>query len=441
MKINKELLEEVQLLEAEKINEEEEKATGDGIENVENASHAEVKAEVEASMEKTGTPVTPEQAEALAKQIEADVNALSTRATEYAAVNAGDPDSVINKLNACLETGLERWSIAKTQGSDAARGITTSNLLIYGMPGFGKTAAIKAWCKSLGIYMLSTTMSTLQKEVIAGIPWPEQDPETKRYIQRSVGSELWEPLYKYDKVVVFLDELNTSKKDVESALLAFISEHVLPTVSRDAKGEIVTQTTFDNILFFVGAQNPYDPRLFQNHQNSDAIDSRFNLRHEQVGSRKEYLNVLKHIYENGILKNPYLSPMKRYKYEGQYRIGQKLMSDNNFYWDDKKTKNQYYNDMIAAGNDMMPHSMNYRELSQALFTCNGTKSDFLAKARWAQFSKSVQSALEVALARYQDAAKPSNTVFNQTKVDPRVQNAAATEIDSILQGVINDFSI
>jgi len=445
MKLKKNLVEEVKLTEDEAPVEQPEEVkevepgAGDGIENVGEASHEEIVQEVEASSEKAGDNISKDAAEAMAQEIEDAAKALMTKATDYAAVNSKNPDDIINMLNACLESGLERWTVAKQQGSDAAQSIRTSNLLIYGMPGFGKTAAVKAWCKSLGIYLLSTTMSTLVREVISGIPWPEMDEKTGRYIQRSVGSELWEPLWKYDKVVVFLDELNTSKKDVESAILAFVAEHVLPTVTKDEKGNIITQTVFDNILFFVGAENPADPRLFANHEDSEALADRFNYSFEQKGDRKEYLNVLKTIY-NSLLANPYLSEDKKYKYEGQFRIGETLMKDKNFYWDTQQTVSSYY-ELAKQANSRRPHAMNYRTLSQLLFGCNGTKVDFLRKAKWSDFAPAIYNMLSVALASYVDKPKQSNTVFNQGTVDPKIQNAAASEVDSILQQVADDFKI
>ena len=304
MKISKEkLLESITLTEdddnivapeEEPKEENQEAQEGTGIDNVGEASVGEIKQDVEASYAEAGVEVKEDEAEKYAKQIYKTAEDLNAKAIEYAAVNSANPDDVVQKLNACLKSGLDRWATAKISGSAAAASIRNSNLLIYGMPGFGKTAAVKAWCKSLGIYVLNITVSTLTRELIGGIPWPVQDPVTKRWVQKNVEADIWTPLFNEEKVIVFLDELNTSKQDVEATLLTFVAEHILPMVSVDANGKTITQTPFDNILFFVGAMNPPDPQLFGKtvHDLSNALDSRFNLRHEQKGDRKEFLTVL-----------------------------------------------------------------------------------------------------------------------------------------------------
>ena len=88
-----------------------------------------------------------------------------------------------------------------------------------------------------------------------------------------------------------------------------------------------------------------------------------------------------------------------------------------------------------------PHSINYRELAQLLYSCNGTKADFIRQAKWAEFSPAAIQMFEVALANYTDLPKQSNTVFGGQKVDPRIENAAASEIDNIMDGVLKDFGI
>ena len=391
MKITKENLENTKVLTEEAISEAEEnqesevtnkEELGSGIDNVGDASVQEIQQDVEASFEKAGIEVEEEAAKKFAEEIYAEVDALNAKAVEYAAVNSANPNDVVNKLNSCLESGLERWAKAKTEGDVAAVNAKNDNLLIYGMPGFGKTAAVKAWCRAMGIYLLEIKVSTLTREVIAGIPWPVLDEKTGRYVQRNVEAEIWTPLFNHDKVVIFLDEINTSKQDVEPTLYGIVADHELPMVTKNQAGTIITQTPFNNILFCVAAMNPPDPQLFGKavHDLGNALDSRLNLRHEQKGDRKEYLMVLKNIYDS-ILKNPYLSPERKYKFEGQYRIGETLMKDKNFhFWDWRETKDAYL-DATANQRYVKPHSVNYRELTQLLFGCNGTKADFLRRTK------------------------------------------------------------
>ena len=48
---------------------------------------------------------------------------------------------------------------------------------------------------------------------------------------------------------------------------------------------------------------------------------------------------------------------------------------------------------------------------------------------------------EVALASYVDKPKQSNTVFGGQAIDPKIENAAADEVDSIMQNIVNDFNV
>ena len=415
---------------------------GGGVEDVGNASTEEIKQDIIASSAEVGVEVPEKAAENYAKEIETEAAALNAKAIEYAAVNSANPNDIINKLNACLETGLERWSNAKTLGDSAVVNDKVSNLLIYGMPGFGKTAAVKAWCRAMGIYLLEIKCSTLSKETISGIPWPVLDEKTGRYVQKNVEAETWTPLFHHDKVVLFLDEINTSKADIEPTLYGIVADHELPMISTDKNGVTLTQTPFNNILFCVAAMNPPDPQLFgkATRDLGDAINSRFNFQHEQNGDRKEFQRILKSIY-NAILANPNLGPDKKYKYEGQYRIGETLMKDKNFFfWGWRETKDAYL-DAAKDQKYVKPHSVNYRELAQLLYGCNGTKADFLKKAAWAGFTPAAIRMFETALATYVDKPKQSNTIFGGQKIDPKIENAAAEEIDDLMGDLIKSFSV
>jgi len=460
MKISKEekLLESVQLTEEEQTPaeiKEEEKAiedalaagAGNGIDNVEDASTEEIKQEIIASSAQVGLGVDPQAAEEYAKGIQAVADALNTKAADYAAVNAADDNSVISKLNACLKSGLKRWVTAKADpvnGWKQARSIRTDNLLVIGMPGFGKTAAVYDWCDAMGITPLTLTVSTMSREIIAGIPWPTEEDKGGRIKAKNVESDTWDVLFDPDKgqkVVVFLDEINTSKPDVEAALLTFVAERKLPIVSKGPDGKKVNQTVFDNILFFVGAMNPTDSVLFGKtiHKLNNALDSRFNLRHRQKGSRKEFLTVMKGLY-NSILANKYLSPEDRYEYEGQFRIIEALMKDKNFHFWDREETRAAHDDAIMNGITEDPHSVNYRELAQLVYGSDGTKADFLKRVKWGEYTLGAYQMFETALASYVDKPKLSNSVFGGQQIDPTIQNAAAEEIDDIFQSVMNDFN-
>ena len=342
MKVKNSLLENKKLHEADEEEEIRAKTRDEltGVVDVGNASTAEVAKDVQDSIEKvSGTEVDKDQAEQTAEQIIAAADALAAKSAEYAAVNAKDKDSVLYYLDKCLSAGLRRWKLVQTDpNSSAAKATKGTNLLIWGAPGYGKTAGIKEWCEAMGIYLMQIPISTLTKDAISGIPWPVEDENNKgRYVQRNVESEMWAPLRKFSKVVIFLDEINTSKPDVEQALLTFIADRQLPIVEvkKDANGnttEVSLNKQFNNILFFVAAMNPQGPLFPGTHELSNAIQQRLNLKKKQAGSKKEYLRVIQSLYK-ALLSNPRLSAADKYTFEGQLRIGEALMNDKNFKWD------------------------------------------------------------------------------------------------------------
>ena len=117
------------------------------------------------------------------------------------------------------------------------------------------------------------------------------------------------------------------------------------------------------------------------------------------------------------------------------------MKDKNFFfWGWRETKDAYL-DAIKDQKYVKPHSVNYRELAQLLYGCNGTKADFLKKAAWAGFTPAAIRMFETALATYVDKPKQSNTIFGGQKIDPKIENAAAEEIDDLMGDLIKSFSV
>ena len=441
MKINKKLLEAVSLKEAEEETAATPDVQGDGvIDSVKDSTPAEIKDEVIAAGEKVDEPVSNTEAKTIAADIIKASEILGQKGADYAAVNAKDRDSIIHKLNACLRGGIKRWKTIATTG--LGQNSKSANLLIYGAPGFGKTAGVDAWCDALGIYLLQIPISTLNKDIIAGIPWPQYDEKKKKYVQTSVEHEMWTPLFDQTRpVVVFLDEVNTSKPDIEQALLTFIADRMLPIATRDKDGNVVKNLTqFNNILFFVGAMNPQNKIFTGTHPLNFATDDRLLLRHKQEGSKQEFLAVLDLIY-GAVLKNPYLSTEDHLMYENQYRIGQTLMKDKNMRFNTIADLVRFDQESRGPGKEgeLPKHGLNYRNLSSILFTCDGTKDDFLNLVRWADFSDETVQKMEIALANYVDKKAVGNSIWNQAQVAPEVQIKAAAEVDKILQDLSDSF--
>ena len=234
-------------------------------------------------------------------------------------------------------------------------------------------------------------------------------------------------------------------RSVEQTLLTFIADRQLTIVEikRDAEGkttEVSLNKQFNNILFFVAAMNPQGPLFPGTHELSNALQQRLNLRKKQEGTKREYLRVIQSLYK-AILANPRLSAEDKYMFEGQLRIGEALMNDKNFKWDTLEDLYTMRANIKNKQTELMPNAINYRNVSQILFTCNGTKDNFLRLATMSGLTDSANQMLKVALAAYTDKPKTGNNIWNKQadNVSPQVQAQTRIEIENILADVANSF--
>ncbi len=433
MKIKNNKLEEVLITEAE--NEGPVAGEGEGLNSVNNASVATIASEVQAAVdENTIINMTPEQAQKYAASLKNTVDELTKKGGDYAMAFAKDEDSVVHLLNSCLRTGLDRWKACRT-APESVYGNKGKNLLLYGPPGFGKTSGVEQWCKTLGIYLMKIPVSTLTKEGVAGIPWPVFDKSKGRYVQRNVEGEIWDPLFQNDKVVVFLDEVNTAAPDVTQTLLTFVCDRRLPITNVDSNGKSRTEMTFNNILFFVGAENP-ESSLFPGTHALGALDDRFQMRKKVEGDKAEFLAIIRSIYD-AVLQNPYLSDEEHQRYEGQLAIAETVLAYKDFRWDTMDDLFAYK--QKKENGELMAHAMNYRNFTSLLFGCDGTKTNFLWEAKHFGYDENVVLVLKNALATYVDKPKKGNDIWKKKQVAPQVEEKAKAEVESSLLGAVNLF--
>jgi len=116
---------------------------------------------------------------------------------------------------------------------------THGNALFWGEPGVGKTAAIAAACKELGVNCELLILSQQFPTDLAGMPWVNVSqfemttfpPEWARRAHEKGG-------------VVFMDELNTATIDTMAAALTIVS------------GRQVSGLSIENVAIFAAANPP-----------------------------------------------------------------------------------------------------------------------------------------------------------------------------------------
>lgn len=329
---------------------------------------------------------------------------------------------VEEKLQACLEAAV----------SDRDNGIDTDypDMLIYGLPGFGKTAGVKKFCQDHNIYMLSRDAKVLRPENLGGIPTVKKDADGKDY-QAPTPEAIWTDLENRGPTILVLDEVNRAKPNVIGSLLTLVCDHDLPIPHTDENGNLQTTTHFDNILFTVCMMNPASRGLFDDVSELDpAFVDRFAISHSQIGDRRDFLNILTKIY-NAILANQFLLPDARNRYQGQLDLATTLLSDRGFKFDDVDKAIQAHKAQRTEGRPR--DALSYRSFMKVLRLCDGTRNDFEKKLDWHGFLPETALLLKNILkaANYTDKISKSNSVF-ATAAQKAASAQATKSIDDIL---------
>lgn len=175
-----------------------------------------------------------------------DVNAAA--AVNTPAVKLDDaPIKTRNRLGALLD-----WCLYNSYKNRATSQKATSNLLVSGLPGSGKSATIVNWVKARGVHLIDINVKDKGVEdLLYGLPLRDLTATDANQITSAPSKlilEIEKEEYK-NKVVIFLDEFNRqTNPKIRASLLTLINEH---------KVVIGDKTHYlDNILFVICAINP-----------------------------------------------------------------------------------------------------------------------------------------------------------------------------------------
>ena len=232
--------------------------------------------------------------------------------------------------------------------------------------------------------------------------------------------------------ILVIDEVNRAKPNITGTLLGLVCDHDLPIPYKDEEGVWHSMTHFDNILFTVCMINPASRDLFADVNELDpAFVDRFAIQHEAKADKREFLRVVKSIYDK-IFENPFLLPNDKDKYQGQLDIAEALLTNSGFKFDDRAKAVAAHK---AQRVEYRPRdALSYRSFIKVLRLCDGTKADFLKKLKWHGFLPETELMIENCLSSYTDKISKGNNPFQKNVSPAAVQRSAKTssEVDNIL---------
>ena len=127
-------------------------------------------------------------------------------------------------------------------------------LALVSAPGQGKTAMVEKWAKANNIPFVKLLASSMDETDIAGIPVAKDNRAVTLTPQ-------WVDKLR-DRGVLFLDELNTARKEVQDTLLTLVQSRTLPNGDKIGDGVLI-----------ICAINPAE--MCDNYEMSPAMVSRF----------------------------------------------------------------------------------------------------------------------------------------------------------------------
>lgn len=127
-------------------------------------------------------------------------------------------------------------------------------VVLESAPGQGKTAMVENWCKVNNIPLVKILASSMDETDIAGVMVPKDE--------RAVNlTPQWADTLK-DRGVLFLDEINTARKEVQDTLLTLVQSRQFPNGAKLGDGVLI-----------IAALNPAE--MCDNYEMSPALRSRF----------------------------------------------------------------------------------------------------------------------------------------------------------------------
>ena len=244
------------------------------------------------------------------------------------------------------------------------------NVLFTGPAGVGKTARIKAWARKNNINLVKTIAGTMDEADLGGLP----AANLADGVAVKLSTTQFDSLQTEPNSVLFLDEWNRAPQAVRATLLNLIQDHEIPDY-REKTG----MRFLPNFLFTVAAVNPSDDIGYNTDALDDAELGRV-IEYEVAPASKTWLDYTRSDL-NSQLKHAEKNPNEAERAQdikeikGRLGIAEKLVTDPRFSFDSQydieKSKEAKENN---AGNGKI---LTYRNLTDVLNACDGTKDDFL----------------------------------------------------------------
>lgn len=278
------------------------------------------------------------------------------------------------------------------------------NVLFTGPAGTGKTARIKAWARKNKINLVKTIAGTMDETDLGGVPVASLADG----IAIKLSTTQFDSLGSEPDSVLFLDEWNRAPRAVRATLLNLIQDHEIPDY-REKTG----MRFLPNFLFTVAAVNPSDDIGYNTDALDDAELGRV-LEYEVAPDTKTWLDYTRADL-NSQLKHAEKNPNEAERAQdikeikGRLGIAEKLVTDPRFSFDSRydieKSKEAKENN---AGNGKI---LTYRNLTDVLDACDGTKDDFLDL--WNRKCNSLKKpTVEEILKDYKDVEDKANDVLD-----------------------------
>ena len=343
-----------------------------------------------------------------------------------------DPYGALNisGIDEALQVALNAALRARKAGYDA----DYPNVLLSGLAGFGKTAAVKQFCKDHKLNLFECDAKSLDVATVGGIPYPVKD-KNGTWKQHPVASNYWDKL-SAPNTVLFLDEFNRAAPNVAGTLLGLINNHDLP-MTTTTNGKTRNVKHFDNILFTVVALNPASDVFADVNEFTPEKVSRNAIIYDIEPDPKELWRHLQKIYDV-ILQDPLLDDEVLRAYEGQKNIAEKLLNDSRFTFDNADDVRRIHRANNESGK--MTNFLNYRTFVGVLMLCDGTALNYKANLKFAKFAEDKQTMITNILTDYKDKPLKGNTVFTKAQqqatalADANKKAAAASGIKTKLKG-------
>lgn len=160
------------------------------------------------------------------------------------------PLRIPHKFTKLLDECLSNARYFKYQGSSAG-----TDILVTGLPGSGKTAVFKSWCRERGVkFKYINAKDEDLSAAINGFSVHEVDEVDNRKVHSVVQAGSKKLLSLIDTpTVLFLDEFNRAPAQLRAQLLTLINEHQVAGDDPDDDSGFVT---LHGLLFTVACINP-----------------------------------------------------------------------------------------------------------------------------------------------------------------------------------------